>query len=350
MSMATSTQTETDAKTAAALTARPADAGQQQGQVAKLLSHIGDGQPLSGSRPPWGHIPHQGSGSGSGGGGGGGGGGGSSNPGGGAAGGSNDKLGGNPPAEFNGDHVYADTFLNEFSLYCITNIDVEQMANPRKCAALFLGFIKGENVKDWVKKWINWILNQITAGRPTGNEYYWTQVHGRFQQAFQDMGARERAEDKLCHLAFTPGEIDKFVARFKLLAEEATYPLDAQLTLTLFVSKLPYKMMDHILKVVRPHNFHRWKDRACQYHRDNVAVQNIRGISDEIPQRHFNANKMNPSRFTLQQWAKILGVKMPQIDPNMMDTWADSSCQNNRGQKTRGQATIVEAQNPDTET
>ena len=115
------------------------------------------------------------------------------------------------------------------------------MTNLMKHAALFLGFIKGENVKDWVKKWTNWILNQLNAGRPTAGKYYWTQINGRFQQAFQNTGARERAEDKLHHLAFTPGKIDTFVARFESLAEEATYPLDLQLTLTLFVSKLPYK-------------------------------------------------------------------------------------------------------------
>ena len=63
---------------------------------------------------------------------------------------------------------------------------------------------------------------------------------------FQDTGARERAEDKLHHLTFIPGEIDTFIAQFESLAEEATYPLKTQLTLTLFTSKLPFKMMDYI--------------------------------------------------------------------------------------------------------
>ena len=240
--------------------------------------------------------------------------------------------------EFNGDHAQADVFLNEFNLYHITNIDVEQMTNPMKCAALFLGFIKGENIKDWVKKWTNWILNQITNGRPTTDEYYWTQINSGFQQAFQDMGARERAEDRLCQLAFIPGEINTFIARFESLAEEATYPLDSQSTLTLFVSKLPYKLMDHILKVVRPHDFCGWKEGVCQYHQDNVTVQNIRGISDEIPQKCFSNKKKSHAvgGFTPQQWAKILGVKMPQIDPNAMDTRADHSRNSNCRNKARG--------------
>ena len=38
-------------------------------------------------------------------------------PGGGAPGGGDPKLGGNPPPEFNGNHSYASTFMNQFNLY-----------------------------------------------------------------------------------------------------------------------------------------------------------------------------------------------------------------------------------------
>ena len=93
--------------------------------------------------------------------------------------------------EFNGDCSLADTFINEFNLYQLANVDTKQMANPMKRATLFLGFIKGPNVKDWVKKWTNWTIAQITQGRPLNDEYYWEQIFGGFQQVFQDTGARE---------------------------------------------------------------------------------------------------------------------------------------------------------------
>src|SRR6266404_6433408 len=75
-------------------------------------------------------------------------------------GGGNGKLGGNPPSEFDGDQSKANTFRNQFDLYRITNIDAEQMTNPMKRTALFLGFLKGPKVKDWVRKWTNWIVEQ----------------------------------------------------------------------------------------------------------------------------------------------------------------------------------------------
>ena len=62
------------------------------------------------------------------------------------------KLGENPPVKFDNDHSKADTFMNEFNLYCLTNFDSEQVVNPLKRTTLLLGFIKGPNVKDWVKR------------------------------------------------------------------------------------------------------------------------------------------------------------------------------------------------------
>ena len=73
---------------------------------------------------------------------------------------------------------------------------------------LLLGFIQGENVKDWVKHWTIWALDQYNTGLPPMDEHYWNTVARAFKTAFQDTGATERAKEKLHHLACTPGEID----------------------------------------------------------------------------------------------------------------------------------------------
>ena len=58
-----------------------------------------------------------------------------------AAGRGGGKLGGNPPRIFDGTRSEADAFMNEFSLYRLTNIGADQIDNPMKRAALLLGFI-----------------------------------------------------------------------------------------------------------------------------------------------------------------------------------------------------------------
>src|SRR6266704_3168549 len=140
------------------------------------------GKPPGRIGPPGGGGPTGGGGTGPPGGGGGTGPpGGGGPPGGAGGGGGNGKLGGNPPSDFDGNRALADAFVNKLNLYCLSNIDAEQMMNPMKHAALLLGFIKGPNVKDWTKRWTNWMVQEFTTGRPTTDKHYWTEVSRGFQ-------------------------------------------------------------------------------------------------------------------------------------------------------------------------
>ncbi len=114
--------------------------------------------------------------------------------------------------------------------------------------------------------------------------------------------------------------MDTFITQFKSLVAEATYDLDAQPTLSLYASKLPFKMVDHIYKVVRLMDFQGWAEATQQYHQDNTVVQNIRGIFEETPKKTSTGGK---PRILMQLLARILGVKMPTPNPNAMDTRAD---------------------------
>ena len=76
-------------------------------------------------------------------------------------GGGGDKLGGNPPPEFDGDRSYANHFMNKFNLYRLANMEAVQMRVPMKRAALLLSFIKGPNVDDWVQQCTNEILDRF---------------------------------------------------------------------------------------------------------------------------------------------------------------------------------------------
>jgi hypothetical protein len=267
-------------------------------------------------------------------------------PGGGAHRGGNGKLGGNPPDVFDGDRATVDSFMNQFNLYCITNIDAEQMVNPMKQAALFLGFIKGPNVKDWVKWWTNWTIDQFSTGRATTDKYYWSTIIHGFEDAFRDTGTRECAEMCLNHLLMAVHEVDISLAQFETMAHEAQYLLDAAPTLSLLASKLPFHMMNHIYKVNRPQTFVDWANAICQYHQDNTAVRNLRAMHEEPRMR--NATKQKG--FTLQQLAKILGVKMPTPDANAMDTRADRSRSWNRNKGTKGCVSATAPSTPSKDT
>jgi hypothetical protein len=193
--------------------------------------------PPGGSGPP--HAPGPPSGGGAGGGGGAVG----------SGGGGNGKLGGNPPEEFNGERSKANAFMNQFNLYQLSNYDAEQMVVLMKRATLLLGFIKGSLMDDWVKRWTQWAINQFAINhRPPTDEYYWTEISNGFQTAFQDTGARERAEKELHILRWDPESVDTFLARFESLAEAADFELDANPTKSILAKKLPFSMVDHLTK------------------------------------------------------------------------------------------------------
>ena len=88
-------------------------------------------------------------------------------------------------------------------------------------------------------------------------------------------------------------------------------------TITLFASKLPYQMMNHLYKIIHPHDFAGWADGACQYHQDNQAVQNIKDIHGDTPRK---PPQKKTAGFNMAELAKILKVKMPSLDPDAMDT------------------------------
>ncbi len=179
-------------------------------------------------------------------------------------------------------------------------------------------------------------MDQLDSGTgcPSTDEYYWNQVALGFENAFQDTGARERAEDKLHHLNWVPNEVDTFIAQFESLAEEAGYMPNAQPTLTLFASKLPGSMVNHIYKVVQPQTFQDWAEAAQQFHRDNIAVQNLCSISEDLGGRNKGGGRKGG--MSASQLTALLKVKLPLPDPNGMDTRADRSRSNwrNRGSKS----------------
>jgi hypothetical protein len=194
----------------------------------------------------------------------------------------NGKLGGNPPKEFNGERSKANAFMNQFNLYRLSNYDAEQMVVPMKRATLLLGFIKGSLVDDWVKRWTQWAINQFSIDhRPPTDEYYWTEISNGFQIAFQDTGARERAEKELHMLRWDPESVDTFLAQFESLAEAADFELDANPTKSILAKKLPFSMVDHLYKVVRPGTYPEYCEAIRQFHADNTAVQNLKGHQDK---------------------------------------------------------------------
>jgi hypothetical protein len=281
----------------------------------------------------------------------------------------NGKLGGNPPKEFNGERSKANAFMNQFNLYRLSNYDAEQMVVPMKRATLLLGFIKGSLVEDWVKRWTQWAINQFSINhRPPTDEYYWTEISNGFQIAFQDTGARERAEKELHMLRWDPESVDTFLARFESLAEAAEFELDANPTKSILAKKLPFSMVDHLYKVVKPGTYPEFCEAIRQFHADNTAVQNLKGHQDKgalYMKGHQDKGGLYTKGqdglytkkdrknllggYTANEWIKILGFDQSKIEvPRRSDAMDTSARSRSKFQRTKGRTGTTKP-DPDTQ-
>src|ERR1700677_4621331 len=73
-----------------------------------------------------------------------------------------DKLIGNPPSIFNGDKSKSEEFSTQWQLYEGVNTTNNQMRIPFQRSMLFLTYLQGPLVNEWVKAMSAWLRLQIT--------------------------------------------------------------------------------------------------------------------------------------------------------------------------------------------
>jgi hypothetical protein len=100
--------------------------------------------------------------------------GGGGNPGGHGGGGNpGGKLVGREPEVFNGTQSKTEGFLQEWNIYYGLNWGADVITTPFTRAMLFLSFIKGPNIQQWVAAQIEWLGDQLAGGAQVHNEYLW---------------------------------------------------------------------------------------------------------------------------------------------------------------------------------
>jgi hypothetical protein len=227
-------------------------------------------------------------------------------------GGRNDKLVGNTPLIFKGDRSRAEEFITQWQLYEGVNITNDLMRNAYQRAMLFLTYIQGPIVNEWVKGVNAWLRGQIIHQRwaPT-DERLWVEVFDSFNRQFANIMEQEDAQAALAKgLQLEKGDLDKLVTEFEQLVRHAGYDISQDLVLRIFTSALPNSMYEYILRTLpQPATYEQWRTAAIDQQRVYVHMKNRAD--------RFKTKKMPPIttwRPFNNQW------KNPQRDPNAMDT------------------------------
>jgi hypothetical protein len=227
-------------------------------------------------------------------------------------GGRNDKLVGNTPLIFKGERSKAEEFITQWQLYEGVNITNDLMRNAYQRAMLFLTYIQGPIVNEWVKGVNAWLRGQIIhQGWAPTDERLWAEVFDSFNRQFANVMEQEDAQAALAKgLQLDKGDLDKLITEFEQLVRHANYDINQDLVLRIFTSALPNTMYEYILRTLpQPATYEQWRSAAIDQQKVYVHMRNRAD--------RFKTKKLPPVttwRPFGNQW------RNPQKDPNAMDT------------------------------
>jgi hypothetical protein len=227
-------------------------------------------------------------------------------------GGRSDKLVGNTPLIFKGERSRAEEFITQWQLYEGVNITNDLMRNAYQRAMLFLTYIQGPIVNEWVKGVNAWLRGQIIHQRwAPSDERLWLEVFDSFNRQFANVMEQEDAQAALAKgLQLERGDLDKLITEFEQLVRHAGYDINQDLVLRIFTSALPNTMYEYILRTLpQPATYEQWRSAAIDQQRVYVHMKNRAD--------RFKTKKLPPVttwRPFGNQW------RTPPGNPNAMDT------------------------------
>jgi hypothetical protein len=177
---------------------------------------------------------------------------------------------------------------------------------------LFLTYIQGPIVNEWVKGVNAWLHRQIISqGWASMDERLWNEVFSSFNRQFANVMEQEDAQATLAKgLQLEKGDLDKLITKFEQLVRHAGYDVNQDLVLRIFTSTLPNTMYEFILQNIQPTTYEQWRAAAIDQQRIYIHMKNRinRFKSKTKPPANTNWRPFNA------QW------RNPQRDPNAMDT------------------------------
>ena len=229
---------------------------------------------------------------------------------------SSDCFIGKEPQVFTGDCTKADKFFTQWNLFVRVNFNNLAMVNAFSRAMLFLTYMQGPHVNEWVLSQHRWLVNEVTNnGVHPEDQNLWNTVERAFRRNFANTLEQEHAQAILKKGIRMQGEnMDNYIAQFEHLACQARYHLDNPQTLDLFNQGLLDTLYMKIYKLDDPQDYKQWKqcalDQQCQFIHVKAHLNCYKSTSTLTP--HPSTN-----------WGPHPNQGQPRFntrDPNAMDT------------------------------
>ena len=176
---------------------------------------------------------------------------------------------------------------------------------------LFLSYIRGPQVIQWVRAQINKAAEYVRQNGPQSvyHASIWNDMIQEFATNFQDIMSKECAQAELKQLKMKGGDIDAYNSRFKQLVQNGEYGLNDERTMEQYVEGLPIGLQEAIITNKQTDflfTWQHWMEAAVQQQKIWMRKQGLRNLFQ---------NKGQGKHPTKQQWQKGFAK-----DPNAMDT------------------------------
>ena len=186
-----------------------------------------------------------------------------------------DKFIGREPQIFEGDRSKAEEFITQWNLFVGVNYPNPAIQNPYQRSMMFLTYIQGTHVSEWVASQHRWLQEQVTTnGVLTTSNWLWNTLKRAFRRTFADTMSQERAQAELKKgVKMEKQNLDEYVAKFERLVRHAGYDLDNLQTIDLFTAGLPNQLYQKIYDLDDPQTYDQWKTHALERQRRWIHAQ-----------------------------------------------------------------------------
>ena len=133
---------------------------------------------------------------------------------------------------FSGKLDQSKQFLADFEGWALLNHDKGVFVDPFKKTAIFLTYLKGPDVNDWVAE-----RRKILVAQPN-DRLVWDNTRADFIDAFKDTGKQIITLHELEGLKMKPGEVDAYISRFNRLLPIAGFNTTDSGVTNMFVTHL----------------------------------------------------------------------------------------------------------------
>ena len=166
---------------------------------------------------------------------------------------------GREPRVFTGDKPQAESFASQWQIF--DELNFAQSCTLYQRAMIFLSYIQGPLVNEWVHFQINWLQRSMQEGWSPNDRHILCRITREFNREYTDTLRKERPRATLRRGIMMFGwDVDEYISTFESLVRHAEYDTGESLTVDIFTDGILLDLYEVCYNIDNPTTYEEWKD------------------------------------------------------------------------------------------